>query len=199
MTIKIGVKWTGDLLRWPEEMMSRAEASRFRKAVVTPWKAGVMARRIQMYQDRGATDEQGPWRPNSKWTAAAKGHDRPMLSSRLFRFGSMVRSYVVDVRQSGGASFEFTMSNRARSSTGYDYPSLLHEGGKRGRFEVRAKAGKAIRLTLPNGEVIYRKSTRPRRVKARPHILWMEEDLIEFNARGLNWIMEGKQDDRRTS
>ena len=197
--VKVGVVWTGDALTWPTKMMGRAQAAEFRREVIRPWKVGAMQRRIDMYMARGATEEQGPWRPNSKWTAAAKGHDRPMLSGRLFQFGAMVRSYVIDVRQAGAATFEFTLSNRARSKDGFDYPSLLHQGGRRGRFLVRPRPGKkALRLTLPDGKVIFRASTRPRRVKARPHIIWMEQDLLDFNRRGLDWLVDGKTDDRRT-
>ncbi len=135
------IRWVGDT-QWIAKMVQRAGAGQMEAAVFRPWERAVLQRDVlDLYRSGGGTP---PWAPNAAATIEAKGHARPMLSARLYQFGTMVRSYQIVRKRRGLRVWDFELTNRARSEKGYDYPSLLHRGtypGHKPAIPARAHMG----------------------------------------------------------
>lgn len=118
------VTWIGDT-QFVTKMVRRAKQGEMEAAVFRPWEREVLQRdMLDMYKQGGDVH----WAPNAPRTIEAKGHARPLLSARLFRFGTMVRSYQIIRKRKGLRAWDFEMTNRARSPKGFNYPAALHAG-----------------------------------------------------------------------
>lgn len=190
------VRWSGDL-GWLRDTAARANGQQIEELAIRPWERWLLNERIlNQYRDRGRIRNSplGRWLRNTPHTQGAKGHDRPMLSRRQFRFGSMARSYQVVTRRRGSLIYVATLSNRARSASGFDYPSFLHEGGnerKRGKI-IRPRDARALRFIGAGGATFFAKSVRYNPPPPRPHILFVDDDAEQLGARILDAVLEGK-------
>lgn len=120
------VTWIGDT-QFVAKMVRRAKQGEMEAAVFRPWEREVLqCDMLDMYRRGGVP----AWAPNAPRTIEAKGHARPLLSARLFRFGTMVRSYQIIRKRKGLRAWDFEMTNRARSPKGFNYPAALHAGGE---------------------------------------------------------------------
>lgn len=192
------VRWTGDV-HFARDMRRRVAPEQVQRAVIAPWKRDVQGFYLAMFRAGGSVPgeaRRGKWAKNSEWTKAAKGHGKPMLSGRMYQFGTMVRSLVITVRRKG-RHFTFDMSNRARGKDGFDYPSYLHAPGRRRRYTVEPTEATALRLVAPSGQVIFRAKTRPIKPKARPHIFWQERMIEAWGRRMANWVLRGVVSSRK--
>lgn len=150
----------------------RMGTAEIQRGVFDPWMRAVQARRLEMYKLRGAVDGNPAWAANAPRTIEAKGHDRPLLSARLYQFGAMVRSYVIKQQRHGLRAWSFTMTNTARSRKGYDYPSALHEG---------------------RGPYAFGKGTHPG-YPARRHMGFLDADQRDlWQKRIPAWVNEGRK------
>ena len=156
--VGVRFRWSAGNPAFARQMLGRLE--RPEMAVINPWKRTDVPRRILgMYRHGGrvgGAHGQGTWKANTSWTTAQKGHGRVLVggrSSAMFQFGRMNRSYRI-VAKRRGAWWTMTISNDARGTNGFDYPSLHHTGGRGGRFTVRPrKKGGVLHWRDANGTV----------------------------------------------
>lgn len=159
-------KLTGDTT-WIKAMTRRLGSAQMEQNVMAPWRRQVMEHILDQYRRRGAVPgERDEWAPNAQATIEQKGHDKPLLSARQYRFGAMVRSYRVETRRNGLYAWTLTLTNTARSHTGFDYPTALHEGrSPKGKFKG---------------------------YPPRPHLLFQERSIKDLLERAPRWVMEAK-------
>lgn len=157
------ISWTGDS-RFVHRMAQRGATLDMERAVFAPWRREVLQRDLlEQYRAGGKPDR---WAPNAPRTIAQKGHSRPMLSARMYQFGSMSRSYAITTSRGGLRAWSLTLDNKARSSRGYPYPYALHAGWE----------GNARHPGYP----------------ARQHLFFPEASAGRLLRGGLNWVLTGQ-------
>lgn len=149
------LRWSGDR-RFVAKMLKRAQPGELERAVFRPWSNRVKnVHIIEMFKEKGAVpgpDGQPPWKKLSKWAAITGGPAAAnliLLSPRQYQFGTMVRSYKITSRPKGKqpGSWYIEIENTKKSSSGFDYPSALHNGW-RGRGRIYPKAGSALAIPI---------------------------------------------------
>jgi hypothetical protein len=193
--ISAQLKTTGNT-KWIKQARNRLKGTAPNRAIAN-WEAWVRNKRIpRMYKDEGAVrGEQGRWAPLSPWTAEVKGGSTTrgrMISRRGYQPGTMVRSYVIETKRRGLIAWESTISNRARASTGFDYPSALHDGW--GPYTVpKGGAKKGVKLawkTAAGNWNVYGE-THPQGAPARPHLRFFGKDARKFMQTMARWVLRG--------
>lgn len=201
--VGIRFRWTGGNPQFARQMLRRAE---YPDRAIEDWRRTDVPRRIiGMFQAGGRVGGQhgqGPWKPNSPWTRAQKGHGQVLIGgfgSAMFQFGRMVRSYRI-VAKRRGVWWTFTISNDARGENGFDYPSLHHTGGnfaKGQRFTVRPRrGGEFLSWRDANGTRHFYRETHPSRVPARPHLQFYGLDVRNLQRRFLRYVLGNQRGGR---
>ena len=179
-----------DFIKRMNKRLSTAET----KKPIKVWSDYVRNKRIlKMYKDQGSVrGEQGRWAKLSKWTAEVKGTGRSekrLISKKGYRFGAMVRSYVIDAKRQGLKAWKFTLTNRARSKEGFDYPSALHTGWP--EYTVKPKKPKGVLAwKTAGGDWHVYKETHPGPAPARPHIKFFEVDSRTLLRTMVRWAFD---------
>lgn len=181
---------------WAGQMAKRGKNDQMARNVTRPWLRDVDDRIRKMYLARGHVSGPGgqsSWASNTASTLLGKHEQRPMLSDKGFRFGSMVRRYRVTPKREALRAYSFHLENTARAASGFDYPSYLHDPGKSGRFTVRPKRPGGLLVFLQGGKAVFAKKTRPSYPKSRPHILFFGIDAENWTRRGAAWVLDGRR------
>jgi hypothetical protein len=201
------IQWIGDT-RFAGKMSKRSASAEIESRVFKPWRSDILKKKIPaMYRAGGAVrGSQGKWAPLAPDTVAKKGSSSVLLAagSAAWRFGAMVRSYVIEGKRRGLRAWEFTLSNRARSKPwraasgdivpgGFDYPSATHSGWA--GYDVFPRPDNphgTLRWRLAGGDWVIAKKTHPEGAPERPHLKihppWVEK-LLRSSAR---WILTGR-------
>jgi hypothetical protein len=207
--ISASIKWIGDV-KFVGKMSKRGAGAALDRAVMKPWATEILRERIpSMFRAGGAVPGrggQGRWARLTPSTIEKKGSDVVLLAagSAAWRFGSLVRSYAIDVKRRGLRAFELTLTNRARSkpwrsASGemvddkFDYPSALHRGWE--GYDVFPRPDNPTGLLswrLADGDWVFADHTHPSGAPPRPHLLFHGPWTRKLFTAAARWILRGE-------